>query len=91
MDLTQVVMKPKNDKGPRTLICYICGLEYGTHSLWHHLKTCQKKWDKDQAKLPKDKQKPRPQPPKGFLNMVRMAQGKRAIPGEDYGDLDVDL
>ena len=33
---------------PKTLICYICGREYGTASLEIHLKTCKKKWDLEQ-------------------------------------------
>ena len=49
---------------PRALVCYICGREYGTSSLDIHLKTCKKKWEQDQEKLPPGKRKPLPQPPK---------------------------
>ena len=30
---------------PKTLICYICGKEYGTASLPIHIKSCEKKWE----------------------------------------------
>jgi hypothetical protein len=60
MDLSYIATKPKGVQRPRTLVCYICGREYGTRSLEIHLKTCEKKWDVEQAKLPKKKQKPCP-------------------------------
>jgi len=47
--------KPKEKKPPafvqrpKTLICYICGKEYGTMSLKIHLKTCMKKFEIEQA------------------------------------------
>ena len=48
---------------PVACTCYICGREYGTHSLQIHIKTCKKKWEYEQAKLPKKKRKPCPEPP----------------------------
>jgi zinc-finger of a C2HC-type len=46
-------MEPvKIPQRPKTLICYICGREYGTASLEIHLKACRKKWDVDQEKKP---------------------------------------
>lgn len=38
---------------PKALMCYICGREYGTSSLEIHLKSCKKKWEIEQEKLPK--------------------------------------
>lgn len=38
-------VRPKGIKRPKTLICYICGREYGTKSLEIHLKACEKKWN----------------------------------------------
>ncbi len=32
---------------PKTLVCYICGREYGTMSLKIHIKSCMKKFDID--------------------------------------------
>ena len=37
---------------PKTLVCYICGREFGTASLEIHLKSCQKKWELEQEKKP---------------------------------------
>ena len=37
---------------PKALMCYICGREYGTASLEIHLKTCKKKFENEQSKLP---------------------------------------
>ena len=82
MDLAFIETKKKTQR-PRTLVCYICGREYGTRSLEIHLKTCEKKWDNEQAKLPAKKRKPCPEAPRGFMNMIRMAQGKKPI-GNDH-------
>ena len=45
-------------------MCYICGREYGTKSLEIHLKTCKKKFENEQSKLPPSQRKPVPEPPK---------------------------
>ena len=83
MDLAYIDNKKKqNIQRPKTLVCYICGREYGTRSLEIHIKTCTKKWDYEQQKLPKKKRKPCPQAPRGFSNMIRMAQGKKPIQDE---------
>ena len=50
---------------PRTLVCYICGREYGTTSLGIHVKTCIKKFEMEQNKKPKRERKPMPKAPKG--------------------------
>lgn len=55
---------------PKGLMCYICGREYGTSSLEIHLKTCKKKWEIEQEKLPKAKRRPCPEPPKNFDDMI---------------------
>ena len=67
---------------PKALVCYICGREYGTRSLEIHIKSCAKKWDNEQSKLPKSKRKPCPQAPAGFANMIRLAQGKKPWPDQ---------
>lgn len=51
---------------PKTIVCYICGREYGTSSIEIHLKTCRQKWDIEQSKLPVKERKPCPEPPKQF-------------------------
>ena len=55
---------------PRSLVCYICGREYGTKSLGIHLKSCIKKWDIEQQKLPKKERRPLPKPPKGLADLL---------------------
>ena len=47
-----------------------------------HIKTCERKWDNEQSKLPKSKRKPCPQAPAGFANMIRLAQGKKPLPDQ---------
>ena len=49
---------------PKALMCYICGREYGTASLEIHLRTCKKKFETEQSKLPLNKRKPVPEAPK---------------------------
>ncbi|KRX10239.1 hypothetical protein PPERSA_07324 [Pseudocohnilembus persalinus] len=56
--------EPKQIVRPKTLVCHICGREYGTTSLKIHIPQCEKKWENEQAKLPKNQRKPLPQPPK---------------------------
>ena len=41
-----------NSKRPKTLICYICGKEYGSASLEIHIKACKRKWHVEQQKKP---------------------------------------
>ncbi len=48
------------------VVCYICGKEYGTHSLEIHLKTCKKKWEEQEAGKPPEERKPVPEPPKSL-------------------------
>ena len=70
-------------KRPKSLICYICGREYGTHSLEIHIKTCEKKWEQEQMQKPAKFRRPCPEKPPGFKNMVLMAQGKQPVPDMD--------
>jgi len=49
--------------GPRTLVCYICGREFGKSSLPIHEKQCAKKWEEAEAQKPPHLRKPLPQRP----------------------------
>ena len=40
-------MKSPEIKKPKTLVCYICGREFGTTSLEIHIKSCKKKWENE--------------------------------------------
>ena len=48
---------------PRTIICYICGREYGSKSISIHEPQCLKKWHIENNKLPIRERKPPPVKP----------------------------
>lgn len=48
---------------PRTLICYICGREFGTLSLPIHEPKCLEKWKIENDRLPKELRRSLPQKP----------------------------
>ncbi|NXK91351.1 ZN474 protein, partial [Formicarius rufipectus] len=58
-------------KRPPTVICYICGREYGTKSISIHEPQCLKKWHQENDNLPKHLRRPEPKKPK-----VRTVQAK---------------
>ncbi|KER31555.1 hypothetical protein T265_02199 [Opisthorchis viverrini] len=45
---------------PRTIVCYICGREFGTHSIGIHEKQCLTKWKIQNDQLPKAMRRPEP-------------------------------
>ena len=47
-------------KKPPTVVCYICGREYGTKSISIHEPQCLKKFESENRKLPINKRKPFP-------------------------------
>lgn len=51
---------------PRTVVCYICGREFGSKSLSIHEPQCLKKWQVENDKLPKKQRRPPPQKPQGL-------------------------
>uniref|UniRef100_A0A0L8I0X5 C2HC/C3H-type domain-containing protein n=1 Tax=Octopus bimaculoides TaxID=37653 RepID=A0A0L8I0X5_OCTBM len=48
---------------PRTVICYICGREFGTQSIDIHEPQCLKKWKLQNSQLPKKERRPLPVKP----------------------------
>ncbi|XP_053330020.1 zinc finger protein 474-like [Spea bombifrons] len=50
-------------KQPPTVVCYICGREFGTKSISIHEPQCLKKWHLENDKLPKNLQRPEPKKP----------------------------
>ncbi|KGL73988.1 Zinc finger protein 474, partial [Tinamus guttatus] len=61
---------------PPTIICYICGREYGTKSISIHEPQCLKKWHQENDMLPKHLRRPEPRKPevsyiqaKGFYDL----------------------
>ncbi|XP_069083101.1 zinc finger protein 474-like isoform X2 [Pleurodeles waltl] len=55
--------KPAVLKQPRTVVCYICGREFGTKSIDIHEPQCLKKWHLENDRLPKNLQRPEPKKP----------------------------
>ena len=69
---------------PKTLICYICGREYGTASLEIHLKACKKRWEQEESQKPPKERRPLPEPPRGFDEIVVGARGMSGEQLEEF-------
>ncbi|KAH3730005.1 hypothetical protein DPMN_055984 [Dreissena polymorpha] len=66
--------KPPKDTGkggPKTVICYICGREFGSKSIPIHEPQCMEKWKIENDKLPKGQRRPAPKKPEGIATMSR--------------------
>uniref|UniRef100_A0A8I3W8F8 Zinc finger protein 475 n=1 Tax=Callithrix jacchus TaxID=9483 RepID=A0A8I3W8F8_CALJA len=48
---------------PPTVVCYICGREYGTKSISIHEPQCLRKWHNENNLLPKELRRPVPKKP----------------------------
>ncbi|XP_061480789.1 zinc finger protein 475 isoform X1 [Rhineura floridana] len=70
-------LKPAVIRRPPTVICYICGREYGTQSISIHEPQCLKKWHIENDQLPKYLRRPEPKKPE-----------IKSIGGKGYYDLD---
>ena len=75
---------PQMKKVPKTLICYICGREYGTSSLEIHLKSCKKKWEQEESKKPPKERRPLPEPPKNFDEIIVGAKSMTSNQLEEF-------
>ncbi|KAG7157422.1 Zinc finger protein 474-like, partial [Homarus americanus] len=51
----------------RTLVCFICGREFGSRSLPIHQPQCLEKWKRENERLPKNLRRPVPQEPDHHL------------------------
>ncbi|XP_074057530.1 zinc finger protein 474-like isoform X2 [Macrotis lagotis] len=69
--------KPLIIRRPPTVVCYICGREFGTKSISIHEPQCLKKWHNENNLLPKKLQRPIPTKP-----------DERVIIAKGYYDLD---
>ncbi|XP_068943849.1 zinc finger protein 474-like [Petaurus breviceps papuanus] len=69
--------KPSVIRRPPTIICYICGREFGTMSISIHEPQCLKKWHNENNLLPKELRRPEPKKPE-----------VRNIAAKGYYDLD---
>ncbi|XP_067001973.2 uncharacterized protein [Anabrus simplex] len=55
--------------GPRVVVCYLCGREFGTASLPLHEPHCLQRWQRENSQLPTHLQRPLPQKPEKPLSM----------------------
>nr|XP_056704977.1 zinc finger protein 474 [Euleptes europaea] len=69
--------KPAVIRRPPTVICYLCGREYGTKSISIHEPQCLKKWHIENDQLPKHLRRPEPKKPE-----------IRSVGAKGYYDLD---
>lgn len=58
-------------KGPRALICYICGRPFGSKSLPLHEPHCLERWKRENELLPVNQRRPMPQKPETNVSMTR--------------------
>lgn len=54
---------PADPVKPASVVCYICGREFGTKSINIHEPQCMKKWEIENNKLPRELKRPRPKKP----------------------------
>ncbi|XP_055980817.1 zinc finger protein 474-like [Sorex fumeus] len=73
--------KPIMIRRPPTVVCYICGREYGTKSIAIHEPQCLKKWHNENNLLPKELRRPEPKKPevriidaKGFYDLEALSE-----------------
>ncbi|KAM5261952.1 zinc finger protein 475 isoform 2-T3 [Hipposideros larvatus] len=74
--LSSATFVPAMIRRPPTIVCYICGREYGTKSIAIHEPQCLKKWHNENNLLPKELRRPEPKKPevstisaKGFYDL----------------------
>lgn len=56
---------------PKSVVCYICGREFGTQSIAIHEPQCMKKWEVENQKLPRELRRKRPVKPEFGASMTR--------------------
>lgn len=71
----QKVSTEKVFRKPPSVVCYICGREYGTKSIGIHEPQCLKKWHAENDKLPLSKRRPEPKKPHPSTDDVTKIQG----------------
>ena len=53
------------------VVCYICGRDFGSRSITIHIPQCKKKWEYEQARLPKSQRRPIPDEPKNLDKIIK--------------------
>ena len=66
-------------KRPPTIVCYICGREFGSKSISIHEPQCLEKWHVENNRLPGHQRRPEPKKPE-----VRTIGGKINLDGTNY-------
>lgn len=79
------VSKSTTFKKPKTVMCYICGKEFGTTSIGIHIKQCEKKWVEVESKKPYSQRRPVPSAPNGWDMMVHKLEAGEKV---DMDELD---
>lgn len=69
---------PQPPRKPQTVVCFICGREFGTKSISIHEPQCLKKWELENSRLPKHLRRPPPVKP----NILP------SLPGQGGSDLE---
>ena len=71
--------RPKVIKKPPSVVCYICGREYGTKSIEIHEPQCLKKWKIENSKLSISERKPLPRKPEKRPKLARVVSTESSI------------
>ena len=69
--------QPREPVKPKTVVCYICGREFGTASISIHEPQCLKKWKIENNSLPKHMRQPVPSKPDILPSLTRNGDDDR--------------
>ena len=70
---------------PQTVVCYICGREFGSRSLGIHEPQCLRKWHQENNQLPQHQRRPPPQKPQ-MLPSVGSSAAARSFDAERFNE-----
>lgn len=77
-------LSPIKPKGPVFLICYICGREFGKHSIVIHIEQCMEKHIKEELNMGiSQKNIKKPSPPPELMKILNQLKSKLEPPYED--------
>ncbi|XP_043835777.1 zinc finger protein 474-like isoform X2 [Dromiciops gliroides] len=68
---------------PKTLLCYICGKEFGSQALSAHEAECLEKWKVENERLPKELRQIAPQKPKHYSAQPAKPEKKETSDSHD--------
>eukprot|EP00929_Paragymnodinium_shiwhaense_P024615 TRINITY_DN1508_c1_g1_i1.p1 TRINITY_DN1508_c1_g1~~TRINITY_DN1508_c1_g1_i1.p1 ORF type:complete len:777 (+),score=164.11 TRINITY_DN1508_c1_g1_i1:167-2497(+) len=63
--------RPSEVSKPKGVMCYICGREFGSHSIDIHTPQCAKKWEAHEATKPLSERRPVPSAPENASELTR--------------------